>query len=147
MTDHFLNITVNGTQVFDTIDYGFIVRHLDIDFSSYPVLTHPASTVIFSAEASTATSDLNSVSWLDLKYPREFNFDNSSQVQFSLNATSTNQYIEINNFSENATIPVLYDFTNKIRLEAIVENDTEKFVLPLRWSSVICFYLPMIPSR
>ncbi len=130
LNDHFLNITVNGTEIFDTVDYGFIVRHLNLDFSSYPVLTHPASTVIYSTEASTSASDRNSVSWLDLKYPREFNFDNSSQVHFSLNAAGTNQYIEIYNFSENETTPVLYDFTNKIRLEAVVENDTEKFVLP-----------------
>jgi hypothetical protein len=47
-----------------------------------------------------------------------------------LNASTANQYIEIGNFSENGTTPILYDFTNKLRLEAVVQNDTEKFLLP-----------------
>jgi hypothetical protein len=131
ITDHAVTISMNGSQFYDSTIFNFNVRIVDKPAVTPSVLTSPSSTLTFSSAASTSsTTDYNAVAWIEFRYPREFNFDNSSKLLFTLDPTSSNQYVEINNFNENGTTPVLYDFTNKLRLEAIVQNDTEKFLLP-----------------
>ncbi|MGB3073692.1 MAG: C25 family cysteine peptidase, partial [Chitinophagales bacterium] len=130
-TDHRFTVAVNGNTIYDVSDFGYLVRHFFLPLPGNNLLTHPTTTVTYSTELTTSTTtDWGSVGWLDFKYPREFNFDFQTQVPFSLNASGGNQYIEIGNFNSNGTTSVLYDFTNKIRLEAVVQNDTQKFLLP-----------------
>ena len=93
-------------------------------------LNGAVTTVSFSTAASTQVTDYNALAWVELKYPREFDFDNLNSINFSLTSNSGNQYLEIGNFNENGTTPILYDFSNKLRMEAQVQNDTEKFLLP-----------------
>ena len=130
-TEHRFTIAVNGISMYDTSDYGFIVRHFNLPLPGSDLLTHPTTTVTYSTALTTSTStDWGSVAWLDFTYPRLFNFDFQTQVAFSLNASAYEQYLEIGNFNSLGTTPVLYDFTNKLRLEAVVQNDTQKFLLP-----------------
>ncbi|MEO6168409.1 MAG: C25 family cysteine peptidase [Chitinophagales bacterium] len=130
-TDLHLTIALNGNTIYDVSDNGFIMRHLEVPVSNITVLTNPTSTFTYSTAATTSTTtDWGGVAWLEFRYPREFNFENKTRLPFSLSGTNAAQYIEINNFNENGATPVLYDFTNKLRMEAVVQNDTVKFVLP-----------------
>ncbi|WP_018616316.1 C25 family cysteine peptidase [Segetibacter koreensis] len=58
--------------------------------------------------------------FVELSYPRQFNFDNQSTFAFSLAASVSSKYLEISNFNSAAGSPVLYDLTNFRRYVADV---------------------------
>jgi hypothetical protein len=127
---HSMSITLNGNSIYNETYFGFLVQTLNLGIPSISYITSPNTSISFSTAASTASSDWNSIGWIDLKYPREFNFDNQSNIFFNLPLSGANQYVEAYNFDEMGSTPILYDFTNKLRLEAVVQNDTDKFLLP-----------------
>ena len=63
------------------------------------------------------TYDRAVISFVDLQYPRKFNFGAKSAFPFSLPASSIGNYLEITNFNFSVT-PVLYDLTNNKRYVA-----------------------------
>ncbi len=67
---------------------------------------------------------------ITVEYPSTFDFQNQPYFEFELEASSTEQYIEIENFQHNGSIPTLYDLTNNLRIEIVKENDLLKAVLP-----------------
>jgi hypothetical protein len=60
--------------------------------------------------------------FIELTYPRQFKFDNTSTFSFSLPASASNNYLEISNFDNGGAAPVLLDVTNNRRY--IVDNST-----------------------
>lgn len=70
------------------------------------------------------------VGFMELTYPRLWDFNNQNNFQFSLPATSS-VYLEITNFNAGTSAPVLYDLTNRRRYEAdITVSGKYRFVLP-----------------
>jgi len=78
------------------------------------------------------TNDRIVASFVELKYPRLFNFNNEAQFSFSLPASAQGNYLEISNFNwGNAVTPVLYDLANNQRyLANTATNGVLKFALP-----------------
>jgi len=69
--------------------------------------------------------------FVELNYPRTFNFNNEINFAFSLPAASANRYIEITNFNAGGSAPVLYDLTNNQRYVGdIAQAGLIRFVLP-----------------
>lgn len=52
------------------------------------------------------------VSYAELNYQRQFNFDNKTNFEFSLNASSSGKYLRITNFNKGNALPILLDATN-----------------------------------
>ncbi len=50
--------------------------------------------------------------FVELVYPRQFDFDNAQSFAFSLAASASAKYLEITNFNSGGSAPVLYDLTN-----------------------------------
>ncbi len=75
-------------------------------------------------------NDRHSVGNISLTYPRSFNFDGATSFAFSIEASTTKKLLDIENFSDAMGNPVLYDLTNGIRIEAIVESGRTRIVLP-----------------
>lgn len=73
--------------------------------------------------------DRQVVSIASLTYPREFSFGDTTVFKFSLPASSDSKYYEITDFDVSSS-PILYDLTNNVRIEALVENNTIKIILP-----------------
>lgn len=73
--------------------------------------------------------DYQSVPNFDITYPREFKFLNVSAYSFKLLPASGNRYLELQNFNNRGTPPLMLDLTNKIR---IIGNTTavQRFNLP-----------------
>ena len=67
-------------------------------------------------------SDRMVIAVLELSYPRQFNFGNASNFEFTLPANANGNYLEISNFNYGSTPPVLYDLTNRRRYVADVSN-------------------------
>lgn len=70
------------------------------------------------------------VGYAELKYAQTFDFNNQRQYQFEIAASLSSKYLEITNFNSGNTAPILYDVTNNIRMETIVENGLVKVKLP-----------------
>ena len=47
-----------------------------------------------------------------------------------MEASTASKFLDIANFSDGMGSPVLYDLTNNLRIEAIVENGRTRIVLP-----------------
>lgn len=102
-----VRVKLNSTQIADTLcDYFNDV----IGMNSFPVslLSSGGANVEFSNTSSVA-SDRMVVSHYEITYPRQFNFGGSSNFSFQLPARTTGYYLEINNFNNGSTAPVLYD--------------------------------------
>lgn len=69
------------------------------------------------------------VGYAKLKYPAAFNFDNQSVVTFEMPASTTAQYLEIENFN-GGNAPTLYDLTNNLRIQPTVEGSKLKVKIP-----------------
>lgn len=70
------------------------------------------------------------IATIKIKAPKTFNFDNQPFYAFKIPASSEPKYLEIENFNAANTTPILYDLTNKIRLETIRENNKVFVKLP-----------------
>ncbi len=76
------------------------------------------------------TNDRIVVGFLNLSYPRLFNFGGASNMAFILPAAPKGNYLEISNFNAGGAVPVLYDLTNKKRYLANTSSaGILKFVL------------------
>lgn len=66
----------------------------------------------------------------EITYPRNFNFNNQTNFEFSLPVSAWGNYLQITNFSYGASNPVLYDLTNGKRYVADLSSAPMlKFVL------------------
>ena len=127
---HLLDLSIGGTlqQTYSYAD--FHTETADLSISSNSLIGNGTTSFIYSTVNSPTYYDNNGISYLNLKYPRQFNFDNNGNTKFSLPSSVTNKYIEIYNFNDQSTVPVLYDFTNRLRLTPVISGDTLKFLLP-----------------
>ncbi len=80
-------------------------------------LTGSPSNLIISI-TSQGSPDYVVCNYLQLKYPRLFNFGNQSNFSFTLPANAQGSYLQITNFNAGNTTPVLYDSTNHLRYKA-----------------------------
>jgi len=111
-------------------------------FSDYSVVkatnTIPASlvgtttNVTFNSVATSSGTNRNNPSLIEIKYASEFNFNNSSSFVFNIEGNNAKQYLEIENFNDENTYPILYDVTNGYRIQAIDAPGTSvyRFALP-----------------
>ncbi len=67
--------------------------------------------------------------FVELNYPRQFNFGNQKSFAFTIEPSLLSKYIEITNFNAGSSIPVLYDLTNLRRYEAVVSSGVVKFLI------------------
>lgn len=65
-----------------------------------------------------------------VEYPRTFNFGGAELVEFFIPSGTGKRYLEINNFNIGGQNPVLYDITNRLRLETQLNGNTIRAVLP-----------------
>lgn len=81
-------------------------------------------------EGNTSLQNPIRVAYIDVEYPRMFNFNNKPTFTLNLAGSTGIKYLEIDNFLDEGAIPIVYDITNKIRIEAIFEANKLKVKLP-----------------
>jgi Peptidase family C25 len=77
-----------------------------------------------------STTDRVSVGLMQLTYARQFNFNNSTYFEFTLEPSSVEKYLEIDNFNTNNIAPILYDLTNSFRITTTLDNGKIKVGIP-----------------
>jgi hypothetical protein len=66
---------------------------------------------------------------VEITYPRQFNFGNATNFEFSLPASVSGNYLEITGFADGGVAPVLYDLTNGKRYQTELNGSLIKVVL------------------
>ena len=122
---HDQRISINGVEVASDESNRFNVLAHDFPIVNGELL----SDIEVNFAGQIGTHDKQSVAFLELKYPRLFNFDNESYKYFKIAASNTVKYLEIENFNTNGVLQ-LFDLTNQIKLLPIEENGVLKIALP-----------------
>ncbi len=125
---HQLSIKVNNTSYINTSYNGFGIQTFSFNVPAANLT--PVSSFQFKA-LNSAVYDKNNVAYIKVDYPRSFDFNNVSKFQFKLNASTFSKYIELENFNNAGTAPILYDLTNNLRIEGIIESGIIKYHLPV----------------
>lgn len=111
---HDIKIFINNNQVLAQSTFGFKLNKLS---QTVPLanLTNGNNSIVYSTYDQSLSKRQNSVSYLELDYPRVFDFNAQNSFYFQIAADAANKkYLEISNFNDNGTQPVLYDLTNGI---------------------------------
>ncbi len=109
---------VNGTLVDESVmDYfNDLKRTVNISTS----LLTPASFQVRWENGSLIGTDRYVVSYFEINYPRQFNFNNLPFFEFTWPAKGSPSLLEISNFKSGGQTPLLIDLTNKIKYTAQV---------------------------
>lgn len=121
-----VNITINGTNAASAPINSFAIKRIQTDV---PLSMMAGSAANMQFTHNGPTGDNIVVAGYELTYPRMFNFDASTQFAFELPASGA-KYLEIDNFANGGSDPILYDLTNNLRLTGVVSGTLAKFVLP-----------------
>jgi len=128
--DHRLKLDVNSTNYIDIQFDGYMMNHLSFDVP----IGSLSNTNTFDYKAqSLASVDKMAVAYIDVIYPRQFLHSNASKVKMKLLAGAGNKFIEMDNFNNRSTIPMLFDLTNKIKMlgnTTTGPNPLQQFNLP-----------------
>jgi hypothetical protein len=119
--------TINGNQVMNQVmDYFDYYK----GSASFPV-SHlsSGSAAVSVTNTSGNGNDRMVLSFHEITYPRKFNFGGQSKFEFTLPANPAGNYLEIANFNDGGSAPVLYDVTNKRRYVAVTGGGFHKFAL------------------
>ena len=125
-----IQVKVNGSLLIDTLMNNF--NDL-VTSRTVPLAQLTGGTASFQfLNNSTVSTDRMVVSFYELTYPRQFNFDGQNSFSFELPAKGDGYFLKINNFNVagGGGSPVLYDLTNGLRYTALVgPGSTLSFLL------------------
>lgn len=110
----------NSFSNFATEKHSFTINTSQINASN---------TLSFTANGP-ANADNNAVSHIEFIYPSTFDLQNNSRVEMNLPSGSGDRYLEISNFNDRGSNPVLYDLDNDIRIVGQSGSAPLQFKLP-----------------
>ncbi len=125
-----IQLRLNNTLLIDQTINGFTTVSANNNNVSLSGLTNSADN--FNLKLVTTDSfDRVVCAYIELKYPRQFNFGGSSNFSFTLAASAIGNFLNISNFNLGSFVPVLYDVTNNLRyLANTATAGVVKFALP-----------------
>lgn len=113
---------------FDTTFWGY--SNIKKTFKISPSNITEATTVKFSSINDLgATTDYNAASYVKIKYPHTFDFENKTDFRFSIPSNTSKTYIEISNLNSSGNT-ILYDITNSKRVKVVDESSLHKAIIP-----------------
>lgn len=120
---HNISINFPGTSFTDTYYSQSLKRY---SFSVAPG-SFPSATTAFTFNATTpvTTSDYSSFYWLSVKYPHNYNLENSSTFRMYVPDDAQGKVrMDITNFNGGTGAPVLYDLNNNKRISVVQSGST-----------------------
>ncbi|MGI8581461.1 MAG: C25 family cysteine peptidase [Chitinophagaceae bacterium] len=136
-----VKVKLFGTTILDTaMDYfGYVKAQVN----NIPLSTFISTDLSgISVQNSSIAGDRMVVSFMELTYPSKFNFNNSKNFYFELPASTTGNYLVIDNFNTGNVAPVLLDISTGNRYTADISTPAKvKFVLPASSAAIRKFIL------
>ena len=126
-TPHILTVKVNGQVVYNTSYAGWKQNRYEQQLA-LGLLATGTTPVAYRFSDNSPGQQQNRIQLIEITYPREFDFGGSSQFKFLMQASSGRKYMEVANFNDNGSTPILYDITNGYRIATNAGN--LKFALP-----------------
>jgi len=124
-----IKATLNSNTIFNNALNNFSATIMSGNVTTTSI-TNSTQVTVTSDFTSTLAADRAVIGFIELNYPRAWDFNNQHNFEFSLPASSQ-KYIEVTNFNAGAAAPVLYDLTNNRRYIAdIYVTGKYRFVLP-----------------
>lgn len=123
-----LKVSVNGNLLQDTVmDYFTdVVGSVQVPLG---IISSGNAAVTFE-NTSSVTTDRLVMSFVEINYPRPYNFNNQKFFRFSLPASGT-KYLEVTNFNYGSAAPVLLNITTGERIVGDISTPgTVKLVVP-----------------
>lgn len=123
---HAFRATINDVvQVDESLNNGYQIRQYNWNI---PVNNaNPSITGLL--ESTRSELDAHALSYITLRYPRNFDFQNDIQTIFTIQG-GERKLLEISNFNHNGTAPILYDVTNGLRIPTRLQGGIVQAVLP-----------------
>ncbi|MEO1435717.1 MAG: C25 family cysteine peptidase, partial [Bacteroidota bacterium] len=122
---HDLSINFNDVNYIQQFFNGYVINDFEFEVPVGLMTTDN----IFNVEGAVA-GDVHAVSYVQIDYPRTFDFGDASWFEFRLDGSNNQTYLEITNFNHGGTAPVLYDFTNNIQIQTSLSGSTVRVTLP-----------------
>ncbi len=124
-------VTINGTNVTNNqLDYfnDAVFENTNVPLSAIA----PQNIALFQFTTDYPYPEDRCVyNFIELTYPRNFNFGGYRNFSFELQGTTSPKYIEIKNFVSDGIPPVLYDMQNNERFIGDISDPTKvRFALP-----------------
>ncbi|GAB3413735.1 putative type IX secretion system sortase PorU2 [Niabella aquatica] len=114
-----VQMLLNNTQVFNASLTGFSYAKLS---ATLPVSVLTGATENISvSNNTTGPNNRIKIGFIEISYPRAFNFGGAANFRFKVAGNSTGKYLEITGFNYSG-VPVLYDLANGRRYEGNVTN-------------------------
>lgn len=132
LADHWIKLYANGNQIADEHYGSFDVKKISTTFPmTYLTAQNKVTFRYTPLNSGQSFPDRFGTSYLEMRYPRTFNFNNSSSFYFELNPKAQDYYLEITNFNSGGVAPRLYDLTeDKYITGDIGTPGMVKFVIP-----------------
>lgn len=132
LTDHWIKIHANGNEIADEHYATFDYKKISTSFPMTYLTAQNKITIRYTPLNTNADyPDRYGIAFLEFRYPRLFNFNNTSSFYFELNPKPTSYYLEISNFNTGNSAPRLYDLTdNKYLVGDIATPGLVKFLIP-----------------
>jgi len=126
---HHQTVSIDGNTMVDETFSGFRLKRYDLNITTASITNNSLQ---LKTQNDDNNKDKSSLSYFKLKYPRLFDFDNQDYFEFSIAASATDKYLEIDNFNAAGSLPVLIDLTNQISITAFYDatDNKVKVVLP-----------------
>jgi hypothetical protein len=122
---HRTQINLDGMTLYqDNVNDNFPFRNL-----TFPI-NAPTNTMRLEIKGTFSAYDYHTLGLMTLRYARRFDFENQTFFEFTLPNATTVKYLEIENFNHGGVAPILYDVTNKIRIETTLLNGKVAIALP-----------------
>ncbi len=102
--------------------------------NSFNVNRNLAQTTTVTVKGLVDASDKHSISYVKVKYPRNFNFEGKNYFKFNVSA-GVRKFLEIENFNGTNNGVYLFDITNGVRINCFYDNNTHKVLTDLPASS------------
>lgn len=109
--NHDIAIQINSNTVYSQQAYGFQLNHVNVQVP-LSALVNGNNTVSYFDAGNGISQNKNTVGTVGIEYPHNFDFGGASTFSFSIAASATEKYLEVNNFASLNTQPLLYDITN-----------------------------------
>ncbi|MEX0811298.1 MAG: C25 family cysteine peptidase [Chitinophagales bacterium] len=126
-TPHRVIIEWNNNVLDDNSFTGFATNKHNFSINNGQI---GASNTLRVSSSGTGNADNNAVSHIEFTYPATFDMQGVSLAKMTLPGGSGTRYLEITDFNNRGTAPVLYDLTNQIRIEGQNTSGTLQFKLP-----------------
>ncbi len=138
LENHHQQIFLNDSLFAEDEFFGFKI--IDRKFSVGAAFLTPTSNV----KLYSPLSDRNGLVVAGIYYPRLFHFENASNVPFELEGSPSGKYLEIQAFDLASGNAVLWDLTNKTRMETTSDAGLVKAKIPA--SGAVRKFILLSPS-